>query len=177
MGYPLGDFTMTPCFFRASSASTHLPQPRRAIEELMIEWGLAVGNARTGMVYSETDGLGPSVMRTIEAKMAEAELAEKSFRTTIGKNGKAARGLYPSGSQPYGYRWSGGPNSQLVIDDQRATVVRRIFTLAAEGVNRPEIARRLQMEGSIPTSRGVGSWGAAVVHSIIKNRVYIGRHE
>lgn len=82
---------------REVSRLSRVAQARRAIEELMIEWGLAVCNARSGMVYDEDGGLGASVIWAIEAKMAEAELEEQSFRATMGRNGKAARGLMPSG--------------------------------------------------------------------------------
>ena len=71
-------------------------------------------------------------MWTLEARLAEAELAEKSFRTTMGKNGKAARGLYPSGRAPYGYRWTGGDSSQLEVEPERAAIVLLIFERVAE---------------------------------------------
>jgi DNA invertase Pin-like site-specific DNA recombinase len=170
-----GKFDVVVC--REVSRLSRVAQARRAIEELMIEWGIGVCNARTGMVYSETDGLGASVIWTIEAKMAEAELAEKSFRTTMGKNGKAARGLYPSGAVPYGYRWTGGENSAVAIHEERAELVRWMFGQVLAGHNCSEIARELNRRG-IPTPRhSEGGWGRSFVHSVIKNRVYLGEYE
>ena len=115
---------------REVSRLSRVAQARRAIEELIIEWDLSVCNARTGLVYSERDGLGASVIWTIEAKMAEAEYAERSFRTTMGMRAKAERGLVPGAAAPYGYRWTGGEQSQLVVDECEAEVVERVLELA-----------------------------------------------
>ena len=77
---------------REVSRLSRVAQARHAIEELMVEWGLTVCNARTGLVYAESEGLGASLIWTVEAKMAEAELNERSFRTTMGMRAKAERG-------------------------------------------------------------------------------------
>src|SRR5688500_2796475 len=90
-----GKFDVIVC--REVSRLSRVAQARHAIESLMVDWGLSVCNARSGMVYSESEGLGAGLIWTLEARLAEAELAEKSFRTTMGKNGKAALGQYPSG--------------------------------------------------------------------------------
>jgi len=55
-----------------------------------VDWGMAVCNARTGLVYSEPEGLGADVIWTLEARLAEAELAERSFRTTMAKGRRRA---------------------------------------------------------------------------------------
>ncbi len=161
---------------REVSRLSRVAQARHSIETLMVDWGLAVCNARTGLVYSESEGLGAGVIWTLEARLAEAELQEKSFRTTMGKNGKAAQGKYPSGRAPYGYRWSGGESSEIVLDTEQAAVVRRIFELAAAGRPSPDIASDLN-ESGVPTPAGGNRWGRSFVHSVIQNRAYIGEHE
>ena len=169
-----GKFDVIVC--REVSRLSRVAQARHAVEELMVQWGIAVCNARSGMLYSESEGLGAGVIWTLEARLAEAELAEKSFRTTLGKNGKAALGRYPSGRPPYGYRWTGGENSTLAIDEAKAVVVRRIFETVAAGKQCPEIADELTSL-KVPTPAGAARWGASFVHSAIKNRAYVGQHE
>ena len=161
---------------REVSRLSRVSQARHAIETLMVDWGLAVCNARTGLVYSESEGLGAGVIWTLEARLAEAELAEKSFRTTMGKNGKAAQGKYPSGRAPYGYRWSGGEHSELVIHEAQSAIVRRVFELAAAGRQCPEIVR-LFTETGVPTPGGGRRWATSSIHAMIKDRCYTGDHE
>lgn len=66
----------------------------------MVNWGLRVRNA---MTYGQGDGLGATLLWTVETKMAEAERAEQSFRTTKGMGKKAARGVVSRGRAPSGY--------------------------------------------------------------------------
>jgi len=162
---------------REVSRLSRVAQARRAVEELMIEWGLAVCNARSGMVYSEGEGLGASVIWTIEAKMAEAELAERSFRTTMGKNGKASRGLMPSGKARYGYRWSGGEDSKLIVDEVTAGVVREVFQMVADGKTCPYVARALDARGTPSPARRRAGWRSQTIHKMVTSRAYIGEHE
>ena len=56
---------------------------------------------------------------------------------------RMAEGLRCSGSVPYGYTRLPGDKQTLVIDEEAAAVVRRIFDMAAQGVNPPGIARVL----------------------------------
>src|SRR5688572_19829336 len=43
---------------REVSRLSRVAQARRAVEELMVEWGVGVFNAKNGMLYSESEGLG-----------------------------------------------------------------------------------------------------------------------
>lgn len=162
---------------REVSRLSRVAQARRVIEELMIEWGISVCNGRTGMVYSESDGLGASVIWTIEAKMAEAELAERSFRTTMGMTGKAARGEVPGAKAPYGYRWTGGPKSELVVDERESEIVRRVFDRLAAGATCASVARELTASGIPSPGNSPRGWSASTVHSMAARTAYIGEHK
>lgn len=59
---------------------------------------------------------------------------------------RMSEGLRCSGSVPYGYIRLQGDKQTLVVDDEAAAVVRRIFELAAQGMNAPGIARMLTEE-------------------------------
>lgn len=158
---------------REVSRLSRVAQARRAIEELMVEWGVAVCNARTGLVYSESEGLGASVIWTLEARLAEAELAEKSFRTTMGKNGKAAKGLVPSAKAPYGYRWHEG---KLEVEPGKAEIVRHIFGRLAAGASTPAVASELNRMGEPSPGGSARGWQSSTVFDIATRRAYIGEH-
>ena len=71
---------------------------------------------------------------------------------------------------PFGYRIEG---SRLVIDDQAATVVVRIFaefTRPYFHTGLSEIADALNVD-DIPTQRG-GMWHASTMRYILRNQVY-----
>ena len=162
---------------REVSRLSRVAQARRAIEELMIEWGLAVCNARTGMVYSEGEGLGASLIWTVEAKMAEAELAERSFRTRMGMQGKAERGEPPGAKAPYGYRWTGRPDSKLIVDEASADVVRRLFDQIAAGATCAAVADELNAARIPSPGRSPNGWHAQTIYKLATRRAYIGEGE
>ncbi len=162
---------------REVSRLSRVAQARRAIEELMIEWGVSVCNARNGMVYSESEGLGAGIIWHVEAKMAEAEWAERSFRTTMGMRGKAEKGVVPGSKAPYGYRWAGPEDARrLEVDPDEADVVVRIFKRIAAGKTCSVVARELDAS-AIPTPGKSASWHPSTVFDIATRTAYNGRFE
>ncbi len=141
---------------------------RLAIETLCIDWEITVANARTGMTFGKQSNLGAGIMWAVESEMAEAELAERSFRTTMGMTSKAERGLVPGAKAPYGYRWCSGsvescrqepqPASDkprihipphppaLEIHEEEAEVVERIFRELSVGRTCAHVARMLNAD-------------------------------
>jgi DNA invertase Pin-like site-specific DNA recombinase len=92
---------------------------------------------------------------------------------TRGRIHKARRGGYAGGQPPYGYRAERG-SKVLVVHEEEARVVRRIFTLRGRGLSPYRIADILNREGR-PTRRG-GSWTARLVYNILGRRaLYEGR--
>lgn len=79
------------------------------------------------------------------------------------------------GAVPAGYRWEGsGRSRQLVIDEDVAPIVRRVFEEYATGRwSTRDIARRLNAEG-IVLPRFAGGWRADTVAQLLSNPVYIG---
>src|SRR5215468_4327865 len=62
-----------------------------------------------------------------------------------------------------------------VIDETEAAIVRRIFTLYAEGDGLGRIAKRLNA-GGVPAARGAtGSWAPTAVREILRRDLYRGR--
>lgn len=159
---------------REVSRLSRVAQARRAIEELMVEWGISVLNAKNGMLYSESEGLGAGLIWHIEAKMAEAEWLERSHRTNQGMFGKARQGIVPGSKAPFGYRWAGG---QLEVEQDEADVVTRIFKRIAAGATCATVARELDAAGVPSPARSARGWWPATVFDIATRSAYIGRFE
>ena len=110
-------------------------------------------------------------------------LGEKTRRGLEGRvlSGKSA------GGNAYGYDVvqnrdaSGEPlRGDRKINQAQAEVVRRIFTMYADGISPGKIAERLNQE-QIPSPRG-NPWGASTIHGnkerrtgVLNNELYIGR--
>lgn len=75
------------------------------------------------------------------------DLAQKSITS---KHVKMKKGEYLSCYAPFGYRKSNSQKNQLVIDEEAAQYVRLMFSLAADGKSRTEIAAILNAQG-VPT--------------------------
>lgn len=91
------------------------------------------------------------------------------------------------GTAPYGYK-KGAEKNTIVIDDEVAITVKRIFKLASEGVTITEIARILNKE-KVPTPsqhlaqyrsskyKVYTDWTWNSVKNIVENRIYTGDTE
>lgn len=122
-------------------------------------------------------------LRGTMAAMVRKDTADKVKR---GLTGRALAGMNPGG-MAYGYRKvpklddRGEPVRGLrVVDDEQATVVRRIFDDYAAGVPARSIAARLNAEG-VPGPSG-GLWRASSINGdpkrkngILQNELYRGR--
>lgn len=93
---------------------------------------------------------------------------------------RMGKGDFVGAFAPYGYRRSTENKYRLVIDEEAAKTVRKIFSLASEGKGYKEIAEILDSEG-IPTplehrnkKPKTHLWSGATVGKILKNRMYLG---
>ena len=113
---------------------------------------------------------------------------DMSIKTKSAKYAKMERGEYQSKICPYGYKKSA--NGRMEPDEEAADVVRRIFTLAAEGNTAAQITRELR-KLSIPTpgeykaargnhthdiSRTGGIWSSSTVLRILEDERYMGTY-
>lgn len=101
------------------------------------------------------------------------------------KHDKQRKGLFIGGKAPYGYILSKTEKNTLLIDDDAAAIVCRMFQMAVDGKSCREIAITLNNEGipppavyaNLPTSRKgpySGTWSAERVTDMLKNQMYIG---
>ena len=97
---------------------------------------------------------------------------------------KKMNGEFVYGTAPYGYK-KGPEKNTIIIDDEAALVVRRIFRLACDGVTITQIARILNAEGVPTPSMHLSNvrskkyiprtvWTFESIKNIIINRIYTG---
>ncbi len=133
-----------------------------------------------------TGGMGVALKNIINS-MYSRDLSKK-VRSAMGT--RAARGEYMGALVPYGYLKDPEDVHQLIPDGEAAEVVKLIFTMAAEGKNKSEIARSLNGQG-IPTCmehfQAIGLkrkghrekekklWTITTIGDILKNEAYLGK--
>ncbi len=112
------------------------------------------------------------LLLTIMSSLAQEESRSISENVRWGIRKKAADGKY---TLPY-ERFLGydkGPDGGLVINEEQAKIVRRIYGLYLQGYSVLKIANTLTAEG-IPTPGGKKKWSDNTVHSILTNETYMG---
>ena len=116
---------------------------------------------------------------------------ELSGKVKNAKRMRAEKGLFLSPFAPYGYVKAPEDKNRLIIDDEAADIVRKIFTLTADGVKPVEIAAMFNREG-VPTpmlyKRAAGCsrdrwpsiheenfWTTGVICKVLRDERYIGK--
>ena len=116
--------------------------------------------------------------------------ADLSKKVRSARDIRARNGEFIGQYAPYGYRKNPEDKHELLIDENVAWVVRKIFHMAADGINHSEIARQLN-EAEIPTRylyhklKGdnfpdkqphvkIKKWDNTAVKDIITNETYLG---
>ncbi len=104
------------------------------------------------------------------------------------KRQSAEQGMFMGSQAPYGYKKSPEDKHILIIDDEAALVIRRLFNEFASGDTARQIADRLNEEkvdsprfyhyakmGRVnPLKEEKNVWGSATVLQLLRNQVYIG---
>ncbi len=103
---------------------------------------------------------------------------------------KAERGERLGTRAPYGYRKDENDSKKLVVDEEAAAVVRRIFAMCAAGTGPMRIAKELQKEqilcpavyvyrkyGTAHTGLNLDApyrWSGDTIRTMLENEVYLG---
>ncbi len=101
------------------------------------------------------------------------------------KHDKQRKGEFIGGKPMYGYKMHPTENNRIVIDEDTAPVVRRIFAMALAGTSCRQIAVRLNEEGVLSPAAYAGltlsrhgpysgQWSSERITAILKNETYIG---
>ena len=101
------------------------------------------------------------------------------------KRDKQRKGQFIGGKPMYGYKMHPTEKNKIVIDEQVAPIVLRMFSMAAEGVSCRQIAATFNEE-QIPTPASYagitlshqgkysGKWSSERISSMLKNETYMG---
>ena len=101
------------------------------------------------------------------------------------KHDKQRKGLFIGGKPVYGYKMHPTEKNKIVIDEDAAPMVRRIFGMALDGISCRQIAAQLNAEG-IPTPATyaglpvpnpgpyTGLWSSERISDMLQNETYIG---
>ena len=117
------------------------------------------------------DGKG-ELLLTIMSSLAQEESRSISENVRWGQRKKAADGKYSLNYKHFlGY--DKGEDGQLVINEEQAKIVRRIFGEFLAGNSAFQIAKNLTEDG-IPTPAGKKKWHYTTVRSILSNETYMG---
>ena len=101
------------------------------------------------------------------------------------KRDKQRKGQFIGGKPGYGYKMHPTEKNKIVIDEEVAPIVRRIFALALSGMSCRNIATLLNQEGvptpatyaGLPVARPgpyTGLWSSERISDMLQNETYIG---
>lgn len=110
------------------------------------------------------------LMLSLVSSFAQEESISISSNIRWGIKQMMKEGTYIPSKVAYGYRRE---NENLVIAEEEAKVVRRIFQRYADGLGYIKIAHELN-ELKVPTITGCEKWSGTSVGDIIRNDVYAG---
>lgn len=108
----------------------------------------------------------------------------KKIKTSL--KAKMKDGKYVGGRAPFGYTKDPDNKNQLLVDEEQAIVVKRIFDMALDGLSYYKIADILTSEGiKTPASYynfewcgnynpTFNKWNAKTIYDILNNRIYTG---
>ena len=101
------------------------------------------------------------------------------------KRDKQRKGQFIGGKPAYGYKMHPTEKNRIVIDEEAASIVRRIFAMALDGMSCRKIATTLNGEG-VPTPATyanltvgnpgpyTGLWSSERISDMLQNETYIG---
>lgn len=131
-------------------------------------------------VESSTNDITP--FRAIMNDMYAKDISKKILSV---KHNKQKNGLFIGGKPPYGYKAHPDGKYKLVIDENAAPIVRRIFSMALSGSSCRQIATILNNErvpspsvyaGLTAGRKGPynGLWSSERISAMLQNETYIG---
>lgn len=117
------------------------------------------------------DGKG-ELLITIMSSLAQEESRSISENCTWGQRKRFADGKVTVPFKRFlGY--DRGPDGNLVLNEEQAVIVRRIYSMFLQGMTPHGIAKTLTEEG-LPTPGGKSRWSSGTIQSILCNEKYKG---
>ncbi len=106
----------------------------------------------------------------LRGAISEFEREKIKERTVRGKRGKANSGKIVMNAKPTGYDWDA--DKSMYIPNEDATLVRRLFQMALDGMSISKMTKKLNGEG-IPSPKN-SIWQPTTISRILKNPLYYG---
>ena len=135
-------------------------------------------------------GNGDDLLFPIKNVVNEMYARDVSKKTKAAKKAKARDGQFIGSKAPFGYKLDPANRHHLIIDEPAASVVKRIFRLAAEGIGYNKTAKLLREEKALtPIAyfnqhnpdyfksdywRKEFDWHVTSIRAILENEVYLG---
>ncbi len=133
---------------------------------------------------------GDDLLFPIKNVVNEMYARDVSKKTKAAKKAKARDGQFIGSKAPFGYKLDPANRHHLIIDESAASVVKRIFRLAAEGIGYNKTAKLLREEKVLtPIAyfnqhnpdyfksdywRKEFDWHVTSIRAILENEVYLG---
>lgn len=117
------------------------------------------------------DGKG-ELFLTIMSSLVQEESRSISENCTWGQRKRFADGKVTAPFKRF-LNYDRGEDGNLVINEEQAETVRRIYGLFLQGRSPNAVARLLTAEG-VPSPGGKQTWSSSMVRSILKNEKYKG---
>ncbi len=133
---------------------------------------------------------GDDLLFPIKNVVNEMYARDVSKKTKAAKKAKARDGQFIGSKAPFGYKIDPANRHHLIIDESAASVVKRIFRLAAEGIGYNKTAKLLREEKVLtPIAyfnqhnpdyfksdywRKEFDWHVTSIRTILENEVYLG---
>lgn len=118
----------------------------------------------------DTDTMNSEMLLTIKGMAAQQESVSISENLRWSYKKRMESGEFTTDSAPFGYDLV---NNMLVVNDEEAQIVRRIFDMYLSGIGTTEIANILNSEGVLRKNKPV-RWRHVTVAYVLKNEKYIG---
>ena len=156
------DLIITKSISRFSRNTTDCLEMVRRLVELGVFIFFEKENINTGSMESE-------LMLSILSSLAESESVSISENEKWGIRKRFQNGTFIISYPPYGYA---NVNGEMVIDQEEAKVIKRIFAECLAGKGTYTIAKDLNAD-NIPTRKN-GKWHGTTVNGILTNEKYTG---
>ena len=131
--------------------------------------GTEVFFEKEGIWTFDTKG---ELLITIMSSLAQEESRSISENVRWGQRKKFSDGRY-SLNYPHFLGYDKGPEGKLVINQEQAQLVRRIYGMFLKGHSPYQIAKNLTDEG-IPTPAGKKKWSYTTIRRVLSNETYMG---